>query len=136
MNVSLHMDLKIVFIVIILLLAVWRIRKGFRNGMIKEIVNIFSIAAAFICITLLFLTISSIVAKTFSVLTVCIVGLVGFGIVYKLCGLIFKPITAIVNISVIHGLDRLLGAVMGFGEAMICAYFLYRVIMYFGIYTF
>ncbi len=104
--------------------------------MIREIVNIFSMIAALICITLLFLTISSIVAKTFSVLTVCIVGLIGFGIVYKLCGLIFKPITAIVNVSVIHGLDKLLGAVMGLGEAFICAYFLYRVVDYFGIYTF
>lgn len=104
--------------------------------MIKELVNIFSIAAACICITLLFLTISSIVAKTFSVLTVCIIGLIGIGIVYKLCSLIFKPITAIVNISIIHGLDKLLGAVMGLGEAVICAYFLYRVIDYFGIYTF
>ncbi len=136
MNAGLKMDFKIVFIVIIFLMAVWRIRKGFRNGMIKEIANIFSIAAALICITLLFMTISSIVAKTFSVLTVCIVGLIGFGIIYKLCGLIFKPITAIGNISVIHGLDKLLGAVMGLGEAVICAYFLYRFMDYFGIYSF
>lgn len=136
MDVRLRMDLKIVFIVIILLLAVWRVRKGFKNGMIKEIVSIFSVIAAFICISLLFLTVSSIVAKTFSVLTVCIVGLIGFGIIYKLCGLIFKPITAIVNVSFIHGLDKLLGAVMGLAEAILCAYLLYRVADYFGIYTF
>lgn len=83
-----------------------------------------------------FLTISSIVAKTFSVLTVCVIGLIGIGIVYKLCNLIFKPITAIVNISIIHGLDKLLGAALGLGEAIICSYFLYRVMDYFGIYTF
>lgn len=136
MKVLLKIDLKIIFIFIILLMALWRIRKGFQNGMIKELVNIFSIAAACICITLLFLTISSIAAKTFSVLTVCIIGLIGIGIVYKLCSLIFKPITAIVNISIIHGLDKLSGAVFGLGEAVICAYFLYRVIDYFGIYTF
>lgn len=136
MNVSLDMNLKIIFIAAILLLAVWRIRKGFDNGMIQEIVSIFSIIAALICITLLFFTISSIVAKTFSVLTVCIIGLIVFGVIYKLCGLIFKPITAIVNISIIHGLDKLLGAVMGFGEAAICSYFLYRVIDYFGIFLF
>ena len=131
-----NIDLKIVFIVIILLMAVWRAHKGFKNGMIKELVNIFSIAAACLCITLLFLTISSIVAKTFSVLTVCIIGLIGIGLIYRLCSLIFKPITAIVNISIIHGLDKLLGAIMGLGEAVICSYFLYRVIDYFGIYAF
>ncbi|MCM1202287.1 MAG: CvpA family protein [Bacteroides fragilis] len=128
-----NIDFKMVFIFVILLMAAWRIRKGFQNGMIKELVNIFSIAAACVCITLLFLTISSIVAKTFSVLTVCIAGLIGIGIVYKLCSFIFRPITAIVNISVIHGLDKLLGAVMGIGETAICAYFLYRVIDYFGV---
>lgn len=131
-----NIDLKIIFIFIIFLVAAWRIRKGFENGMIKELVNIFSIVAACVCITLLFLTVSSIVAKTFSVLTVCIVGLIGIGIIYKLCSLIFKPITTIVNISIIHGLDKLLGAVFGLGEAVICAYFLYRVADYFGIYTF
>lgn len=136
MSTGLNIDLKIIFVFIIFLVAAWRIRKGFENGMIKELVNIFSIVAACVCITLLFLTVSSIVAKTFSVLTVCIVGLIGIGIIYKLCSLIFKPITAIVNISIIHGLDKLLGAVFGLGEAVICAYFLYRVADYFGIYTF
>lgn len=136
MDTGLNIDLKMIFIFLILLMAAWRVRKGFENGMIKELVNIFSIAAACVCITLLFLTISSIVAKTFSVLTVCIIGLIGIGIIYKLCSLIFKPITAIVNISIIHGLDKLLGAVFGLGEAVICAYFLYCAADYFGIYTF
>lgn len=72
-------------------------------------------------------------AHTFSTLTICIVGLIGIGIVFKLCNLIFKPVMAIMNISLIHGLDKMLGAVMGFGEAAICVYFLYRALDYFGI---
>lgn len=54
MNIILNIDWKIIFIFVILLIAVWRIRKGFKNGMIKELVNIFSFAAACVCITLLF----------------------------------------------------------------------------------
>ncbi len=125
--------MKIIFILIICLLIVWRIKKGFRNGMIKEIINILSIIVSLVSITLIFLVISSVMAHTFSTLTICIVGLIGIGIVFKLCNLIFKPVMAIVNISLIHGLDKMLGAVMGFGEAVICIYFLWRALDYFGI---
>lgn len=127
--------MKIIFILIICLLIVWRVKKGFRNGMIKEIINILSIIVSLASITLIFLVISSVMAHTFSTLTVCLAGLVGIGIVFKLCHLIFKPVMAILNISLIHGLDKLLGAVMGFGEAVIAIYFLYRVMDYFGIYS-
>ena len=127
--------MKIIFILIICLLILWRIKKGFRNGMIKEIINILSVIVSLVSITLIFLVISSVMAHTFSTLTVCIAGLIGIGIIFKLCHLIFKPVTAIVSISLIHGLDKMLGAVMGFGEAVICAYFLCRALDYFGIYT-
>lgn len=125
--------MKIIFILIICLLTVWRIKKGFKNGMIQEIVNILSIIISLVCITLIFLSVSSAAAHTFSTLTVCIIGLIGLGIVYKICNLIFAPVKGIVNISLINGLDKILGAAMGFGEAVICFYFLYRVMNYFGI---
>lgn len=127
--------MEIIFILIICLLAVWRIKKGFKNGMVKEIVNILSIFVSLVCITLIFLSISSFIAHTFSTLTVCIAGLIGIGVLFKLCHLIFKPVEAIMDISLIHGLDKMLGAVMGFVEALICAYFLYRAVNYFGIDT-
>lgn len=113
----------------------WRVKKGFRNGIIKEIVNIISIIVAFISISLIFLAVSSVAAHTFSTLTLCIIGLIGIGIIFKVCKLIFKPVMSILNISLIHGLDKMLGAVMGLGEALICIYFLYRALNYFGIYT-
>lgn len=127
-------DLRIVFFIISFILAAWRMKKGFRNGIIKEVVNILSAIVSCVSIVLIFFAISSVVAKTFSVLTVCIVGLIGIGIIFKLCKLIFAPVAAIVNISIIKGLDKILGAVLGLGEALICAWFIYRIMGYFGIY--
>lgn len=129
----LNIGLKIAFIVLFFLLAVWRIKKGFQNGMMQEIINIVSIAVSCVCIVLIFLAISSVVAHTFSTLTVCTAGLIGIGIIFKLCNLIFKPVTAIVNISIINGLDKLSGAIMGLGEAVFFSWFLYRVLDYFDI---
>lgn len=102
--------------------------------MMKEVVNILSAAVSCVSIVLIFLAVSSVVAKTFSTLTVCILGLIGVGIIFKLCKLIFAPVTAIVNISIIKGLDKILGAVMGLGEAAIGVWFIYKITDYFGIY--
>ncbi len=128
--------MKIVFVLILFLMVIWRVKNGFRNGMMSEIVNILSIIVSCVCIALVFLTISSVMAQTFSTLTVCIIGLIGIGIVFKLCNLIFKPMKGIVNISFIKGLDKILGAAVGFCEACIVVYFLYKVLDYFGIYIF
>ncbi|MCM1243372.1 MAG: hypothetical protein NC314_11065 [Roseburia sp.] len=101
--------------------------------MIKELINILSIIVACVSISLIFISISSVVAHTFSVLAVCIVGLIAVGIVFKLCNLIFKPITAILNVSLIHGLDKITGAILGLAEALFFSYFIYYGMNYFGI---
>ena len=112
--------IKLIFILMVFLLLVWRTKKGFQNGILEEIVNIISVIISIICIVLVFFTISSIKAKAFSVLTICIVGLIVIGITFKLCSLIFRPILAIRNISIIGGFDKLLGAMLGIIE--VCIY--------------
>lgn len=128
--------MKIAFLLIFLLIAIGRVKKGFQNGIIKEIVSIISTIVSCVCIALVFFMVSSIMARTFSTLAICVIALVGIGIGFKLCNLIFRPILGITNVSVIGGLNKLLGAVMGFCEAVIVAFFLYKVLDYFGIYIF
>ena len=115
-------------------MMVWKVRKGFHNGVLKEIINAASAVVACVSIALLFLAVSSVMAKSFSTLTVCVSGLIGVGIVYKICKLIFKPISGIVNISIINGLNKLLGAVIGFVEAVVYSWLLYRILDYLGFY--
>ena len=126
--------LKIAYILICFFMMVWKVRKGFHNGVLKEIINAVSAVVACVSIALLFLAVSSVMAKAFSTLTVCVSGLIGVGIVYKICKLIFKPITGIVNISIINGLNKLLGAVIGFVEAVVYSWLLYRILDYLGFY--
>ena len=126
---------KFIFVLVVFLLFVWRIKKGFSNGIMKEIVNILSAAVSLVCVALVLLAISSLVAKALSTLTVCVFGLILLGIVFKICGLIFRPILAISNVSVIGGLNKILGAVLGAGEACALAYLLYRLLDYMNIYV-
>ena len=126
---------KFIFVLIVFLLFVWRIKKGFSNGIMKEIVNILSAVVSLVCVALVLLAISSLVAKALSTLVVCVFGLILLGIVFKICGLIFGPILAISNVSVIGGLNKMLGAVLGAGEACALAYLLYRLLDYMNIYV-
>ncbi len=126
---------KFIFVLVIFLLFVWRIKKGFSNGIMKEIINILSAVISLVCVVLVFFAISSLIAKAMSTLTVCVIGLILLGIAFKICSLIFSPILSLGNISVIGGLNKMMGAVMGAAEACALTYLLYRMLDYMGIYV-
>lgn len=127
--------MKFAFTAIILLLLIWRIKRGFANGMMQEIVNLLSGVISLACVALVFLAVSSAVNKSMHTLTVCIVALILLGLVFKLCHLILTPLLAVGNISIVSGINKLLGAVMGAAEGCLLAYILYKVFAYFGIYV-
>lgn len=125
---------KFIFALIIFLLFIWRIRKGFRNGIMKEIVTILSGVISLISVALVFFAISSYREKALSMFAICVIGLVVLGAVFKLCNLIFRPILALSNISVIGVLDSILGAVMGAVEAAAISCLVYYVLDHMGVY--
>lgn len=123
------------FAAIILLLLIWRIKKGYANGMMQEIVNLLSGVISLACVAFAFLAVSSAFNKSMHMLTACIVALILLGVVFKVCHLIFTPLLAVGNISIVSGINKLLGAVLGAAEGCLLAYVLYRVLAYFGIYV-
>ncbi len=128
----LYTDLKIIYILIFILLMVWRIKKGFSNGMLKELVNVFSAVISCICIALIFFAVVSAKTQKFTVLAICVISLAVIGIVYKFCTLIFKPLMAVSNVSVIGSLNKFLGAILGLCEAFIFIAFLCYILKYTG----
>ncbi len=126
---------KFLFALVIFLLAVWRVKKGFRNGILQEVVTILSGIVSLVCVALVFLAVSSVLAQATSTLIVCVAALIALGIVYKICNLIFRPILALGNVSVIGGVNRVCGAVLGLAEAFLLAYVLYRMLDFMGIYV-
>ena len=127
---------KFIFILVVFLLFVWRIKKGFANGIMGEIVTIISGAVALICVALIFFAVTSVMVRAMSTLTLCIVALILLGIIFKICSLIFGPLLALSNLSIIEGFNKMLGAVMGALEACILAGVLYYALDYMGVYVF
>ena len=127
--------MKLIFALIILLLFVWRIKRGFANGIMGEIVTIVSGAVALICVVLIFFAVTSVRAKAMSTLTVCIAALILLGILFRGCSLIFSPLLALSNISIIEGVNKILGAFMGAVEACVISGLLYYGLEYAGVFT-
>lgn len=121
---------KLIFVLIVFLLFVWRIKKGFYNGIMKEIVTILSGAVSLVSVALVFFAISSYREKALSLFTLCVIGLMVIGVVFKLCSLIFRPILALSNISVIGGVNKIMGGVMGAVEAVALSVLLYYIFDY------
>ena len=124
-----------VFTAIMLLILIWRIKRGYANGMMQEIVNLLSGVVSLACVALIFLAVRSAVDKSMHALTACIVALVLLGVVFKLCHLIFAPLLAVGSISIVSGINKLLGALMGAAEGCLLAYILYRSFIYLVIYV-
>ena len=98
--------------------------------MMKEIVTILSFVISLAGVALLFLAISSYRAKATSLFVLCVIGLAALGIVFKVCGLIFKPMLALGDAAVIGGVNRMFGAVMGAVEAVALSVLLYYIYGY------
>lgn len=131
-----HEMISIACAAVVLLLLLWRVRRGFACGMMQEIANILSGVVAFVCVVLIFLAINSARGKSMHVLAACIVALILLGICFKICSLVFKPLLAVENICVVSGINKFLGAVLGVAEAGLLAFLLIKVLDYFGIYVF
>lgn len=127
--------LTFIFAGAVVLLFIWRIHRGFANGIMQEAVNILSGVISLVCVVLVFFAVSSATVKAMSTLTVCVIGLILLGIIFKICNLIFKPLLALGNLSIIGGLNKLMGAVMGAAEACLLSYVLYRALDFAGIYV-
>ena len=96
----------------------------------KEVVTILSGVISLISMALVFFAISSYREKALSVFAVCVIGLTVLGVVFKLCSLIFRPILALSNISVIGLFNKIMGAVMGAVEAVVLSCLIYYVLSF------
>ncbi|MCX4341494.1 MAG: hypothetical protein OSJ72_17880 [Lachnospiraceae bacterium] len=128
--------MDIACVAVMLLLLIWRVRRGFASGMMQEIANILSGAVALVCVILIFFAINSARGKTMHVLAACIVALILLGICFKICSLIFRPLLAVDKICIVSGINKFLGAILGAAEAFFLAFLLIKALGYFEIFVF
>ena len=113
-------------VIVIILIVIWRMRTGFRNGMVQELLSLVAMAIAGLCAYLILGAIGSYLNREIGRLIQIIVLLVAIGTVYKLANLIFTSIKLVSKLPVIRGADKLFGGILGIVEGLaIVMYVLY-----------
>lgn len=109
---------------IIALIFLWRIATGFKKGMVREIVSLIATAAAVFCLLLILGVVGSYMDRQMGRLAQMIAVLIAVCVVYRLISLLFTSFKLVTHLPVIKGLDKILGAVVGFCEAAVMVGFL------------
>lgn len=104
-------------LVIIILIFIWRVAAGFRKGMVHELISLIAVIAAGFCIVLILGAIGSYRNQEIAKVIQMVIVLFAVCLVYRLVNILFTSLELISKLPVIKGLDKLLGAGLGFIEA-------------------
>lgn len=111
-------------LIIIALIFIWRMTVGFRKGMVQEIISLIAMAVAGVCVLLIFGAIGSYLNREIGKVVQMIIVLLVVCAVYRLIHVLFTSLELISKLPVIKWLDKLLGIVIGAGEAALIVGFI------------
>lgn len=117
-----------VLAVIFIILAVWRICRGFRNGLAGEVNGLLSLFMALVVISTALLLLGGILQKNTRVIVIAAVILVIVSFLYRLLGTLMKSIETVAKLPLISLVNRLSGAAAGAVEILIIFWMLYIII--------
>ena len=106
-----------VALAVVLLIFIWRITGGFKKGMVKEIISLIAMVVAGFCMMLILSAVNSYLEQEMGKLIQMIIVLFVVCLVYRLVNVLFTSLKLISKLPVVKGVDKLLGAVIGCGEA-------------------
>lgn len=110
--------------IIIALIFIWRMTVGFRKGMVQEIISLIAMAVAGVCVLLIFGAIGSYLNREIGKVVQMVIVLLVVCAVYRLIHVLFTSLELISKLPVIKWLDKLLGIVIGAGEAALIVGFI------------
>ena len=111
-------------LIIIALIFIWRMTVGFRKGMVLEIISLIAMAVAGVCVLLIFGAIGSYLNREIGKVVQMVIVLLVVCAVYRLIHVLFTSLELISKLPVIKWLDKLLGIVIGAGEAALIVGFI------------
>jgi uncharacterized membrane protein required for colicin V production len=125
--------MNIIALIVVALIFIGSIVRGFKKGMIQEIVSVISMIIAGVCLYLILSAIGSYrneqIGKTIQMVIVLFV--VCF--VYKIVNVLFTSLKLIAKLPVIKGLNAVLGAILGAVEAVVIVIIIMEVLKFFSI---
>lgn len=115
-------------VIIFVVLMIWRVWRGSKNGLAKEIHGVVSLFMALVVLSIAFLLVASILEKNAKTLAASVVLLLVVSLACRLVSIVVKSVEVLAKLPLISLLDRLLGAAAGALELMIAFWIMYAVI--------
>jgi uncharacterized membrane protein required for colicin V production len=125
--------MKYLCLALVACLLLWRIKVGFRKGMVAEIVSLVSMIVAAVSLVVTLLIIRSYFEHQQDNFLLMTLILVVIGFVYKIASLFFTSFKLIAKLPVIRGFDRILGAILGIAETAVMVVALILAFNFFGV---
>lgn len=118
-----------ILLILFLILMIFKIKDGYKKGMVREIISFVSLIIMCIVVVLIGNGINSyfdgeILNVIVMVLLLCVIG-----IVHHLLGVVFFSAKVISKLPIISWVDKLLGIIVGFLETLIILWTVYVFIM-------
>lgn len=115
-------------LIILVVVAVWRMWMGFRNGLIDEMNRVISLAAALFVLALAVMIIYGFMEENTKNIITAVIALVVTGLAFRLINIVIKSLKALVKLPIINLLNGILGAAAGFAEIILLCWIMYTVI--------
>lgn len=115
-------------LIILVVVAVWRMWMGFRNGLIDEMNRVISLAAALFVLALAVMIIYGFMEENTKNIITAVIALVVTGLAFRLINIVIKSLKALVKLPIINLLNGILGAAAGFAEIILFCWIMYTVI--------
>ena len=107
---------KMILCLSLLLLFLWRIKRGYKLGLVKELSNLIAIAAGLFSLFLFMLLYCSYQTHSWGTTATVVVMLGVFGLGYKLAKLILFPLKGLTALPFLRIIDKILGGAAGAAE--------------------
>ncbi|MBD5548055.1 MAG: CvpA family protein [Lachnospiraceae bacterium] len=104
---------------VIAIIFIWRMIAGFRKGMVQEIISLIAMVVAGFCVVLILGAIGSYLDREIVRVIQIVAVLFAVCFVYRLVHTLFTSLELISKLPIIKGVDKLLGIVIGFAEAVL-----------------
>ncbi len=113
---------QIVITIVVVCLFLWRMSYGTNNGLFAEAAGLIAVLAAFAAVYYIMNIAGSLLTQNFGNVIPKIGYLVVAFVIYKVMSAIGEALKKIRDVPIFGGVDRLLGAIIGFVEAALIIY--------------
>ena len=119
--------LRLIAAVVMAVIVICSVKKGFRRGFMKELGSALSLILSLLCLFLIMLLYTAVKDKTYGTVFFAVIALILAGVFVKIGKGIGGALTGITELSVISWIDKIIGAVLGLGEAALIIYMFSRI---------